>query len=107
MLIAYLPVFFIILGTFGILVKRITSERLETVKQVGGVVSEILYAIKIVASFGREEKELDKFKECTRKTEEVGKMYQRRFSFMVAIMKCAIFSFYTFAFYVGSVFIEK
>ena len=31
-LVAYLPVFFLILGTFGILVKRITTERLETIK---------------------------------------------------------------------------
>jgi hypothetical protein len=31
-LIAYLPVFFIILGTFGILVKKVTSERLDIIK---------------------------------------------------------------------------
>jgi ABC-type multidrug transport system fused ATPase/permease subunit len=53
-LIAYLPVFFIILGTFGILVKNSTGERLDAIKQMGGVVSEILYAIKVVISFGRE-----------------------------------------------------
>ena len=75
LLVAYLPVFFIILGTFGILVKKITEQKLETTKQVGGVVSEILYAIKVVVSFGREEKELEKFKECAKKTEEVGKRF--------------------------------
>ena len=53
-LIAYLPVFFIILGTFGILVKNSTGERLDAIKQMGGVVSEILYAIKVVISFGKE-----------------------------------------------------
>lgn len=31
-LIAYLPVFFIILGTFGIMVKKSTADRLETIK---------------------------------------------------------------------------
>jgi ABC-type multidrug transport system fused ATPase/permease subunit len=105
-LIAYLPVFFIILGTFGIMVKKITTDRLDIVKQTGGVVSETLYAIKVVASFGREELELKKFKEQSKRTEEVGKCYQRRFSFMVAIMKFAIFSFYTFSFYVGSLYIQ-
>ena len=31
-LIAYLPVFFLVLGTFGILVKKSTGERLESIK---------------------------------------------------------------------------
>ena len=31
-LVAYLPVFFIILGTFGILVKKITADRLDIIK---------------------------------------------------------------------------
>ena len=72
---------------------------------MGGVVSETLYAIKVVASFGQEMKELEKFKKWTDKTESVGKKFQFRLAFMVAIMKCAIFSFYTFSFYVGSYFI--
>ena len=53
-LIAYLPVFFIILGVFGIMVKNITSAKIEINKEVGGIVSEILYAIKVVASHGTE-----------------------------------------------------
>ena len=57
-LIAYLPVFLFILSTFGILVKKSTGQRLESIKVMGGVVSETLYAIKVVASFGREEAEL-------------------------------------------------
>jgi len=64
-LIGYLPVFFVILGTFGILVKKITSEKFQIVKQMGGVVSETLYAIKVVTSFGQEEREIEKFKEWT------------------------------------------
>lgn len=51
-LIGYLPVFFFILGTFGILVKKITAAKFDIVKQIGGVVSETLYAIKVVTSFG-------------------------------------------------------
>ncbi len=104
-LIAYLPVFFIILGTFGILVKNSTGERLDAIKQMGGVVSEILYAIKVVISFGRENLELDKFYKFSEQANDIGKKYQRRYSFMVAIMKFAIFSFYTFSFYVGSLFV--
>jgi ABC-type multidrug transport system fused ATPase/permease subunit len=105
-LIAYLPVFFIILGTFGIMVKKVTSDRLNVVKELGGVVSETLYAIKVVVSCGGELKEMAKFTEQANKIFDVGKRYHLRFSFMVAIMKFAIFSFYTFAFYVGARFIE-
>ena len=42
---------------------------------MGGVVSETLYAIKVVASFGMEQKELEKFKEITAQTEIVGKRF--------------------------------
>lgn len=72
---------------------------------MGGVVSETLYAIKVVASFGMEEKELEKFKVWTTNTENVGKRFQTRFAFMFGIMKFAIFSFYTFSFWLGSQFI--
>lgn len=72
---------------------------------MGGVVSETLYAIKVVVSFGQEEKELEKFKEWTNNTEIVGKQYQLRFAFMFGIMKFAIFSFYTFSFWLGTEFI--
>ena len=106
-LVAYLPVFFIILGTFGIMVKTSTADRLDTIRQMGGAVSETLYAIKVVASFGREDRELGKFIKWSERTREVGRRYQRRYSFMVGIMKLAIFSFYTFAFYVGSIYIEQ
>ena len=57
-LVAYLPIFFLILGTFGIMVKKSTADRLEIIKQMGGAVAETLYAIKVVASFGREKKEI-------------------------------------------------
>lgn len=106
-LVAYLPVFLFILATFGILVKRSTGDRIESIKEMGGIVSEILYAIKVVASFGQERHEMTKFEEYSDRAEQIGKSYQLRFSFMYAIMKFAIFSFYTFAFYFGTVFISE
>ena len=42
---------------------------------MGGVVSESLYAIKVIASFGMEERELEKFKKWTDHTESVGKKF--------------------------------
>ena len=59
--------FLIILGTFGIMVKKSTTERLESNKKLGGYVSEVLYAIKVVVSFGQEKRELNKFEEFSLK----------------------------------------
>jgi len=36
---------------------------MESNKKLGGYVSEVLYAIKVVVSFGQEERELKKFEE--------------------------------------------
>ena len=89
------------------MVKNITTARLDINKEVGGIVSEILYAIKVVASHGTESQEVEKFVNWTKKSQEIGKKFQARFAFMVAIMKFAIFSFYTFSFYVGSLYIQN
>ena len=69
--VAYLPIFLTILGVFGMAVKRSTMAKLDVVKQLGGIAEETLTAIKVVASFGREERELEKFKEFSEKTRVV------------------------------------
>ena len=42
---------------------------------MGGVVSEILYAIKVVISFGRESQELEKFCRFSEHANVIGKKY--------------------------------
>ena len=42
---------------------------------MGGVVSEILYAIKVVISFGRERQELEKFCIYSEQANNIGKKY--------------------------------
>jgi len=46
-------------------------DKLDVIKQLGGVAEETLTAIKVVTSFGREERELQKFTEFSAKTKEV------------------------------------
>lgn len=58
---SYVPVFLIILVVFGRRVQSATIGKLETTKGLGGIAEEILTSIKVVISFGREEKEIDKF----------------------------------------------
>ena len=98
----YLPVLLGIIGVFGSMVRRFTIEKVENIKQLGGVAEETLTAIKVVSSFGREDRELRKFASNARKTQRVAKKATFMMSFMVGIMKFSIFGFYVYSFYIGS-----
>ena len=89
------------------MVKRFTMQKLATIKHLGGIAEETLTAIKVVSSFGREDRELRKFAKWSRRTTTVAKKFTFMYSFMVGIMKFAIFGFYVYSFYLGSVFIEN
>jgi ATP-binding cassette subfamily B (MDR/TAP) protein 1 len=71
--IAYLPVLLGILGVFGLMVKKSTLGKLNVIKHLGGIAEETLTAIKVVTSFGREERELKKFANWSRNTQKVAK----------------------------------
>lgn len=69
--VAYLPFLLTILIVFGLMVKKSTMDRLNVVKELGGIAEETLTAIKVVTSFGREEREIEKFTKYSIKTREV------------------------------------
>jgi ABC-type multidrug transport system fused ATPase/permease subunit len=46
-------------------------DKLDVVKELGGIAEETLTAIKVVTSFGREQRELEKFSEYSVKTRQV------------------------------------
>jgi hypothetical protein len=52
--VAYLPILLMIIAVFGMQVKKSVSDKLNVVKQLGGIAEETLTAIKVVTSFGRE-----------------------------------------------------
>ena len=104
---AYLPVLLGIIAGFGSMVRKFTIQKLAVIKHLGGIAEETLTAIKVVAGFGREHRELRKFSEWSRRTAMVAKKYTFMYSFMVGIMKFAIFGFYVYSFYVGSFFVEN
>ena len=81
--------------------------KLDVIKALGGLAEETLTAIKVVAGFGREDREVRKFTKMSRKTRTVAKQYTFIYSFMVGIMKFSIFAFYAFSFYIGSIFVEN
>ena len=55
---AFVPILFIIMGFFGSHVKTSTIEKMGVVKQMAGGVEESLFAIRLIASFANEEKEV-------------------------------------------------
>lgn len=74
---------------------------------MGGIAEETLTAIKVVASFGREDKELAKFVKWSLRTLRIAKRSSATFSFMVGLMKFCIFFFYTYALVIGSFMIQE
>jgi ABC-type multidrug transport system fused ATPase/permease subunit len=58
---AFVPILLIIMGFFGVHVKNATIAKMGVVKKMAGVVEESLFAIKLIASFANEEKEIKKF----------------------------------------------
>ena len=104
---SYVPVFLFILVVFGLQVKSSTMNKLNVNKGLGGVAEETLTAIKVVSSFGQEEKEFAKFEEWSNKAHIIGKKAQRALAVMVGMMKASIFLFYGFAFFIGSILIQN
>jgi ATP-binding cassette subfamily B (MDR/TAP) protein 1 len=105
--IAYLPVLIAIVGIFGLMVRKSSLAKLEVVKQLGGIAEETLTAIKVVAGFTREDRELAKFQRYSENTMIVGKKASATMAMMVGLMKFSIFFFYTYSLLIGSIFIVK
>ena len=72
---------------------------------MGGIAEETFTAIKIVSSFGREDRELKKFTKWANRSMRVAKKQAFFFGLTQGIIKFAIFFFYTYSLYWGSYFI--
>ena len=105
--VAYLPFILMTLTIFGLAVKKSSMEKLAVVKQLGGIAEETLTAIKVVTSFGREERELKKFAQWSEKSKEVSLSAAAKFALCVGMTKFSIFFFYSYSLYVGSWFIQN
>jgi ABC-type multidrug transport system fused ATPase/permease subunit len=57
----FVPIIVILMGTFGVQTKNATIAKMGVVKKMAGVVEESLFAVKLIASFANEDKEVKKF----------------------------------------------
>jgi ABC-type multidrug transport system fused ATPase/permease subunit len=101
----YLPVLMTVIGVFGMKVKKSALDRMNVIKHLGGIAEESLTAIKVVASFGREEREQTKFQHWCEESTKVSKIATRTMSFMIGLMKFTTFTFYTYAMLLGTRYI--
>ena len=67
----FIPVIIILMGTFGAQVKKTTIAKMMVLKRLGGVIEESLTAIRVIASFANEPKEVKKFRDLSEETKEV------------------------------------
>ena len=48
---AFLPIILILTGIFGSQVRKMTKQKMKVVKKLGGVIEEILTAVRLIASY--------------------------------------------------------
>jgi ABC-type multidrug transport system fused ATPase/permease subunit len=58
---AYLPLVIVVMLLFGRQVKSASMSRMIAQKKLGGIVEEILSAVKLIVSFAQEKREVNKF----------------------------------------------
>lgn len=77
------------------------------VKKMSGVVEESLFAIKLIASFANEGKEVRKFEALANQILQVSRKQHFWSSFIIGAFKMFIFGYFCYAFYISTLFIEK
>ena len=104
---AFVPILLIIMGVFGGQVKKTTIEKITVVKKLGGVIEESLNAIRLIASFANEDKEISKFQKLAEETKTVCHKQELWSSLIVGIFKMSIFGYYVYSFYLASIYIQQ
>ena len=76
-------------------------------KDLGGKTEEIMANIKVVVSFAREKKELDKFKKSAENLMYKSMAAERSVGVLIGAIRFFIFGIYAIAFYIGGVFVKE
>ena len=92
---------------YGTVVKKATFASLEATKVLGGVTEEILSAVKLVASFAKEDSEFAKFDKQAQNVRRVAHKQEVLMSGIIGFFRMCIFLFYVYSLYIASIYIEK
>jgi ABC-type multidrug transport system fused ATPase/permease subunit len=61
----------LVLGLFGGQIKKVSIAKMAILKELGGVIEESLFGVRLVASFANEGKEVEKFRKLTEEVRKV------------------------------------
>ena len=104
---AYMPIIFFGFAIFGKSMKTNQSLKLAAVKELGGRTEETLSALKLMVSFNREELACKEFDEIAQNTKNKAILSAKSMAGMMGFFMCAMFGFFCYAYYIGSVLIQK
>ena len=71
-LLLYFPVFVLCVANYGKYAKTLTAKKLKQSAELGGYTEEILTALKLVVSFGREEHSVSSYDNIAMTTRKIG-----------------------------------
>ena len=91
---------------FGIQVKKQSIAKIAAQKKLGGLIEETLTAVKLIASFAQEDKEMNKFEKLADDTRQVAQKTEICVAGFIGAFRFAIFGFYCYSFWVGTYFIQ-
>ena len=82
-------------------------KKTVSLKQLGGIVEESLSAVKLIVSFANEEKEVAKFMNKATETRDIARSTDLLIAFIIGLIRFLLIGFYSYAFWIGSVYIYK
>lgn len=97
----------IILGVFGAKVKKTAMQKMECTKKMGGIVEESLSAIRLITSFAKEKRELEKFEKLTSEVREISHSAEYWLATFIGVFRFIIFGFYVYTFWIATHYIKK
>lgn len=80
---------------------------MKAVKKLGGVIEEILTAVRLIASYANENIEAEKFRKLSGDVRDVTHSQEFWLSLTIGIFKFVIFLYYVYAIYIASIYLEK
>ena len=98
----FFPIFMIVMGGFGSVVKKATTAKLEQLKILGGQTEETFAALKLIVSFAQEEVTLKRYNENAAKTCKIAQKFTLLQGTMNGLFMMAMFGFTIYCYAVAS-----
>ncbi|ORX57903.1 P-loop containing nucleoside triphosphate hydrolase protein [Piromyces finnis] len=106
LMVAIIPILLLIVGLMGIILKKFTKKSQDSYALVGGIAQEAFSQIRTIASFGSEQKEIDRYCEKLKPTRKYGIIKSNATGFILGSLFGIVFSSISIIFIGGTKFIH-